>query len=191
MFVQPIKWLEVFIAATSQQLLLLPSSLPLKFPLLFPPYLCLYCLWDSTDVRSVHLEIYIFLRIKGREGCTNIYRQNISKPDRRRIWEELVAARIDEEFFPLLVNIPLQIEYKSCNRLVKDILCIVHWRWLISDAEIWFNIPYLIPYFGSKLIWGVPCPLRKCFSPKKSSGMRGHSPPPLRKLFLPKNKLQN
>ena len=37
---------------------------------------------------------------------------------------------------------------------------------------------------------GVPCPLRKCFSPKKSSGMRGHSPPSLRKLFLPKNKLR-
>ena len=71
-------------------------------------------LWDSTDVEPVCLEIYIFLRIKGREGCTNIYRQNISKPDRRRIWEEKVAARINEEFFPLLVIIPLQIVHKSC-----------------------------------------------------------------------------
>ena len=122
MFVLPIRWLEVLLQRLSNFSSFPPPPMfsAAHISVAFFPLTFAIRLWDSTDVEPVCLEIYIFLRIKGREGCTNIYRQNISKPDRRRIWEEKVAARINEEFFPLLVIIPLQIVHKSCNRLVKN-----------------------------------------------------------------------
>ena len=81
MFVQPIKWLEVFIAASvsnfSSSHVLCRSHFRCFFPLT-----CASTVFETQlMLRPVYLEIYIFLRIKGREGCTNIYRQNISKPE--------------------------------------------------------------------------------------------------------------